>query len=191
MGTTGSDVKRIQAGFTLIELMVVMAIAAILISLAAPSFARLIRSTSVASDVNTFLADLRFARNEAIKRGTVIVMCKSNAPEATTPACSTGTDWKTGWIIFVDDNNSGTYSSDEFLLRQQSALTSSGGITDASGSDTLFNFVSTGRLRAFTSTTKFTFKANVVDTSLERVVCINASGRARIANGLTSCGTDE
>jgi type IV fimbrial biogenesis protein FimT len=104
-------VKRIQAGFTLIELMVVMAIAAILISLAAPSFARLIRSTSVASDVNTFLADLRFARNEAIKRGTVIVMCKSDDPEAATPSCSTGADWKSGWIIFADDNNSGTYSS--------------------------------------------------------------------------------
>lgn len=53
-------------GFTLIELLVEMAIAAILIALAAPSFKRLIQSNTISSNVNTFMADLRFARSEAI-----------------------------------------------------------------------------------------------------------------------------
>jgi type IV fimbrial biogenesis protein FimT len=181
-------------GFTLIELLVVIAIAAILTSLAAPSFSRLIQSTALSSDVNTFLADIRFARNEAVKRGTLIVMCKSNAPEAASPNCSAGADWKTGWIIFEDRNDTGTYTSTEPLLRQQSALSSSGGVMDGSGTATLFRFVATGRLRTLSSAARFTFNStSLTDDASKRVVCINMSGRARIAGdgSVVSCGTDQ
>ena len=183
-----------SSGFTLIELLVVIAIAAILTSLAAPSFSRLIQSTSLSSDVNTFLADSRFARNEAVKRGTLVVMCKSNTPEAASPNCSTGDDWKTGWIIFEDRNDSGTYTGAEPLLRQQGALSASGGIMDGSGTATLFRFVATGRLRTLSSAARFTFTSTrLTDDEFKRVVCVNMSGRARIAgNGsVTSCGTDQ
>ena len=59
-----------SSGFTLIELLVVMAIAAILVALAVPSFTTLVRSTNLASAVNTFLSDTRFARSEATRRTT-------------------------------------------------------------------------------------------------------------------------
>jgi prepilin-type N-terminal cleavage/methylation domain-containing protein len=69
-------------GFTLLELMVVLAIIAILVTLAAPSFTRLIQSTTVSSNVNNFLADMRYARSESTRRGGQVVMCRSDAPEA-------------------------------------------------------------------------------------------------------------
>ena len=67
-------------GFTLLELMVVLAIVAILTMLAAPSFTRLIQSITMSSTVNTFLADMRYARSESIRRGGGVVMCRSDDP---------------------------------------------------------------------------------------------------------------
>ena len=56
-------------GFTLVELMVALQIVAILATLAAPSFFRLIVSTRMSGNVNAFLADMRYARSESIRRG--------------------------------------------------------------------------------------------------------------------------
>ena len=83
-------VMKKSYGFTLIELLVAIAIAAILIALAAPSFKQLIQSSTMSSNVNNFLADMRYARSEAIRRGGSVVMCRSNAPEAASPACGSG-----------------------------------------------------------------------------------------------------
>jgi type IV fimbrial biogenesis protein FimT len=180
-------------GFTVVELMVVVAIAAILASLAAPSFTRLIESNSLSSDVNTFLADMRFARNEAIKRGSLIIMCRSANPEAVSPAnpnCTDGSDWKTGWIVFEDRNDTGTHTTDEPLLRQQGPLSKSGGIVTGSGGTTKFRFVGTGRLRAVADADFLTFNStSSTDSASQRVICVNVSGRARIAgDGGSSCG---
>jgi type IV fimbrial biogenesis protein FimT len=179
-------------GFTLIELLVVIAIAAILAALAVPSFGHLIESTSLSSDVNTFLADLRFARNEAVKRGTLVVMCQSNSPEASNATCNTNTNWKSGWIIFEDHNNNGSRASGEPLLRQQGPLSSSGAI--ATVNPIKFHFVATGRARSLSDATMVTFSSPtglaIQDNSLIRVICINMSGRARIVgDGSKSCTT--
>jgi type IV fimbrial biogenesis protein FimT len=178
-------------GFTLVELLVVIAIAAVLATLAAPSFGRLIESTALSSDVNTFMADARFARNEAVRRGTLIVMCRSNNPEAAIPTCHSGSDWKSGWIIFEDKNNNGLHADGEPLLRQQGPLTFSGGINDKSGTN-LLRFVATGRMRNASGATQFTFGSKSAFDSrnddLKRVVCIPISGRVRIAgNGSVDC----
>jgi type IV fimbrial biogenesis protein FimT len=184
---------RKTGGFTLIELMVVIAIAAILTSLAAPSFTRLIQSTSLSSDVNTFLADMRFARNEAVRRGTLIVMCSSQNPEATTPTCATSgaSEWNTGWIIFEDRNNNSIHAADEPLLKQQGPLPSTFSIT--SSSTAKFRFVATGRSRGLGSAEMMTFNANSSnDNATKRVVCINMSGRARIAgDGSATCAANQ
>ena len=122
-------------GFTLVELLVSLSVVAIITSVAAPSFTALMKSTSISSSVNTFLADMRFARAEALRRGGGVVMCRSDAPEAATPACGTGSGpggngWVSGWIIFHDLNNDGTKAAAEPLLRVQSAITSPNSIVE-------------------------------------------------------------
>jgi len=177
-------------GFTLIELLVTIAVAAILVRLAAPSFASIIRSSNMKSTVNTFLSDLRFARSEAIRRGSVIVMCRSDSPEATTPTCATASTpgWETGWIIFQDLNNSSDYTAGEPLLRVQSAIQSVNSISESSG-PTKFKFTATGQLKT-APTSPFTFGSTpLFDTAAQRTVCVNLGGRGQIKGdgSVTTC----
>ncbi len=188
-------------GFTLIELLVVITITAILVSLAAPSFIRLIQSTKITGAVNTFMADLRFARSEAIRRGETVTMCRSDNPETTAasgPTCGTGSvsGWESGWIVFLDQDSDGsrTYNSDpsldETVLRIQAPLSSIDSIAEA-GAATKFKFTATGRLLNLSSATQIQFGGGAYANSLQRVVCINLGGRARIAgDGTSSCGSN-
>lgn len=186
-------VMKKSYGFTLIELLVAIAIAAILIALAAPSFKQLIQSSTMSSNVNNFLADMRYARSEAIRRGGSVVMCRSNAPEAASPACGSGSGpggngWVSGWIVFYDQDSDGTRiaSSTDPVLRVQSAITSMDSIVEAS--PTIFIFTATGRLRSLASTTSLQFGGGNYANNVQRIVCVNIGGRARIAgDGTASC----
>ena len=186
-----------STGFTLIELMVVLAIFAILVTLAAPSLKRLIQTTTMSSAVNTFLSDMRYARSEAIRRGGGVAMCRSNNPEAANAKCGTGSTvgWEGGWIIFLNLDNGVTRTAAEPLLRVQGPIT---GVNTISGGTTLFKFTATGRLN-LGGATQFQFgSAPAYANDVQRIICVNVGGRARIAldgtgqpTGYASCATDK
>ena len=116
----------LRKGFTLIELMVTIAIAAILLALAAPAFQGLLVSNRITAQTNDLVSDLAFARSEAIKRGVTISVCFAN--NATT--CGAGTAWTGGWLIFVDTGTAGDSTGDTILrfheaLRGNNTLNSS------------------------------------------------------------------
>jgi len=88
-------------GFTLVELMVTIAIVAILLALGLPVFEGSMRSNRVATTTNEMLASISMARSEAIRSTRTSVLCASSDGSA----C--GTDWNRGWIIWVDQNGDG------------------------------------------------------------------------------------
>lgn len=191
--------KLKQTGLTLIELLVTLGIVAVLTSVAAPSITTLIQKSAMSSAVNTFLADMRFARTESMRLGGSVIMCRSNSPEATNPTCGTGTGpngngWVSGWIIFHDLGGDGDKSTTDPLLRVQSPITNVNSIMEMglSTSSTKFEFSPTGRL-SLGASRGFQFgSATQFATSAQRVVCVNLGGRARIAgDGSKSCGTDQ
>lgn len=87
-------------GFTLLELMVTVALIAILMTIAAPSFTTFQRNTELTSRINSLLASINAARSEAMKRGRDAVVIPLD-----------GSSWNTGMIVFVDMNNNRTYES--------------------------------------------------------------------------------
>jgi len=85
-----------QAGFTLMELLLAIAVLAILTTLALPAFTQFIANNRLAAEANELVASFQYARSEAVKRGLPVQICSS----ADGTAC--GGDWNQGWIAMVD-----------------------------------------------------------------------------------------
>ncbi|MGJ7493747.1 GspH/FimT family pseudopilin [Variovorax sp. RT4R15] len=110
---------RQQTGFTLIELMVVVAIVAILTMIASPSFVGLIQTNRVSAELNSFVGDLQFARSEAIKQGVPVSVCASSNGTS----CLASNTWQSGWMVFTDLNASGTVTAGDTVLRKRPSWT--------------------------------------------------------------------
>ena len=107
-------------GFTMIELMVVVAIIAVLATVAAPSFKDAILSNKLAGFANSFVSSVQLARSEAIKRNSTVRVCRS----ADGTSCATSGTWQQGWIVFHDINNDQAVSSGETVIQVQGQLSS-------------------------------------------------------------------
>ena len=108
-------------GFTLVELMIVIAVLLILILAVVPSFSPMISNNNISSSVSAFNQTINLARNEAVRRGAVVFVCPSNDQEN-----CTATPWNQGWLVWSDLDNSGGFNPNE-VIRVQGAL--SGAIT--------------------------------------------------------------
>lgn len=107
---------RAARGFTLVELVTVLAIVAILVGFATPAFTGLMRSAELTSATNDLFASLLLARSEAVKRRSRVALCKSAVGEA----CTAAAGWEQGWIVFHDANNNGWRDSgEEIVFRAQ------------------------------------------------------------------------
>lgn len=87
-----------SSGFTLMEILVTLALGTILITVAVPAMAQMIASNRVTSAINNFTAHLQLARSEALKTGQRTVLC----PSADGTGCLGSRDWHRGYMIFVD-----------------------------------------------------------------------------------------
>jgi len=122
-------------GFTLIELVIILAIAAILLGLAGQQFKALLRSGRLAAATNDMFAGLLLARSEAAKRNARVVLCKS----ADGVACATAGGWEQGWIVFQDTNNNGLREAAEAVLLRGQPLSAT---VTATGNQNVSRYVS-------------------------------------------------
>jgi type IV fimbrial biogenesis protein FimT len=95
---------RRLAGFTLLELMITLAVLAILTAIAVPSFQTLLERNRLTSATNDLLGALMMARSNAVTRRVITRVC----PSTNASTCATGTvNWATGWIVTEDPTNQG------------------------------------------------------------------------------------
>ncbi len=91
-----------QKAFTLVELMVTLAVFAVLVTIAIPAFNSYVRVNRQSSETSALFGALSFSYSEAKKHGVNVSMCRSSGGIT----CDTGGgDWNTGWITFVNTDN--------------------------------------------------------------------------------------
>lgn len=89
-----------HSGFTLVELMITMAIVGILLVVGVPSLKTFMQGNQLIAASNELVSALHVARSEAIKLNSRVSICESSDGTS----CTTTGDWSNGWIVFVDAN---------------------------------------------------------------------------------------
>jgi len=188
-----TKMKAKQCGFTVLEMMLAVAILAVLVSFGLPNFRDFIRNARMAAAANDLLADMNLARSEAIKRRVPVTLCKSQ--DAATCDASSTSQFR-GWIVYVDDadateettdDGDGTVDSGEVVLRSSVI---SPDIDSAIGEGNFSTFVSSGFIRPSADLEYVLFcdsRGNTVTSggdSAARAITITATGRAALTRNI-------
>ena len=170
-------------GFTLIELIVTLAVVSILLLTGIPALNQMTTSNRLVTQINSIAGSLSLARSESIKRGESITLCGSTDGET----CDTS-NWESGWIVFSDaDNNAVLNSASELMLKIVDPF--SGGSTlrlSQSDSASVVRYKSDGSLRdidpAITSINNMgTFTLCDSSASVTKAKAINVNPLGRVS----------
>jgi type IV fimbrial biogenesis protein FimT len=119
-----------QAGLTLLELLIAIAIVAIMLTTVAPAIQSILIKSRVTSDLNSLSAVAQRARFTAVDEQSNVVMC----PTQNYASCVSS--WKNATMIFVDDNGNGSRDTSETLITTSDPLNSANTIYGISGTIT-------------------------------------------------------
>ena len=183
-----------HSGFTLIELMITLAIVGILLTLGVPSLKTFMQGNQLIASSNELISALHVARSEAIKLNSRVSICESSNGTS----CSNTGSWKNGWIVFVDfDGNLVNIGSSciaintDCLLRVHAAyndpLLSMSGLDSNKNPITSFTFTARGMPKDTSGVSEsgvfsicsFDASDNVIGS---RAVVLSLSGRVRVSD---------
>ncbi|WP_185231904.1 GspH/FimT family pseudopilin [Teredinibacter franksiae] len=172
-----------QRGMTLPELMMGIALFAILVSMAVPSFEGMMRRQELNAQLGLLNSTLAFARNQAITRKEDVTFC-GTADGAT---CTTSSNWSAGWLVFVDENSNGNFDVGELVLRSGGEDGGQAKLNVVSAVPLSVRYQASGESETGVSTL-YLCAGNAetgADTSKSRTLTVSRVGSTRVAKGAT------
>lgn len=138
-------IRKSLSGFTVLELMIALAIGAIIITLAVPSFKASLDNQRMTNATNELVMSLNLAKSEAIKRVSYVTICKSSDSASCTGAT---TSWDDGWIVFANATpaNLDSFDAGDEMIRIYKALSNKLSITPSGTVDGFVSFRPSGTL---------------------------------------------
>lgn len=176
-----------QCGATLLELIVALAVAAILVTIAVPGFSGLFHATRLTSATNALVASLHVARSEAIKRSQRVVVC----PSAAGDTCAGNGGWHQGWMVFHDANNNAQRDAGESVVLAHPSLPAGMRVTSKGSTASYISYTPAGDTQqiggAFQAGT-LTLCHTSASSNSAREIVIYRTGRPRTAKtSLAAC----
>jgi type IV fimbrial biogenesis protein FimT len=154
-------------GFTLIELMVTIAILAITLGLAVPSFQEFVARNRLAAATNELVSALALARSEAVKRAARVTVASA--------------DWTAGWQVFVDTGTVGDAADDTVLRVQQSTSNAAPSVTPDDNFADYISYLPSGVSQGNGGASNGSFE--VCKAGVSRVISISTTGRVSTTSG--------
>ena len=176
--TRGDRTLCRQRGFTLIELIVTLSIAAILLTVAVPNFITFVQNNRLASQANDFVTMLNYARSEAVKRNQTITVCSST----TGTSCAGSATWDSGLLVFADSSGDGVVDVGEDILQVRQAM--EGSNTLRAGARTRVTYRSNGFSPGFNDTFRL---CDSRGKDSARAIVVSMQGRVSTRTGTASC----
>lgn len=174
-----------ENAFTLMELMVVIAIGAILATIAVPSFINMMERNRVSAQARDVISAFNLARAEAITRGNTVSVCTSNNGTG----CSGSTNWANGWIVFselsvppnsaVDGGNCNNVTTDDCIIRVWGATP---GVSLSGGADAIVTYMPDSRVAAVISVAVSPVNC-AAGANKQKTVSISATGQVTVTEG--------
>jgi type IV fimbrial biogenesis protein FimT len=173
--------KVLVNGFTLIEVLVAVAILGVLIAIAMPSFTSTIRRFRTEAIRDDLMASLQVARSEAIRRGVSNSVTISRTPASGSCIANTAVagQWSCGWQVFIDVNGNNIFDDGAANLIQQSEVPTGFSVTDTSAAPT--NFAVATRWGQFDRTLQLVVSPLISGTAMPSdpsatAICLGAGG---------------
>ena len=177
---------RNKSGFTLIELMAVVAVLSVTALIAVPSMQQAIHSNQLRTEISRILAAIKLARSEAISRNTTVSMCPSSFVSTGTAACSR--NYADGWIVFTNRDRDRVVDRDsDEIIRVFEGLPGGYSLTNKAGTTAAFEVISYRPDGSSRRNRTLMLCSPYGSTIRSWSIVMNVVGRPRVARGWGEC----